>query len=106
TGLPGLVTSEDRLQGYLDAHRAAGLLVEESLLLRGDFEQEVSTESVRVCMAGPRPPTALVSFSNMMTLGAMFALRSLGLKVPRDLSLVGLDDLDYADLLDPPLTVV
>lgn len=106
TGLPGLVTSEDRLQGFLDAHRAAGLPVDEALLLRGDYEQETSTSSVLACMAGPRLPTALVSFSNMMTLGAMLALRSLGLQIPRDLSLIGIDDLDFADLLDPPLTVV
>ena len=41
-----------------------------------------------------------------MTLGAMLALRDLGLSVPVDASLVGIDDLDFADLLTPPPTVV
>lgn len=106
TGLAGLLTSEDRLQGYLDAFKAAGLAVEDSLLLQGDYEKETAFASVTSLMSGPQPPTALVSFSNMMTLGAMLALRAASLCVPRDISLVGIDDFEFAELLDPPLTVV
>ena len=106
TGLAGLVTSEDRLQGYLEAHDAAAIGVDTTLLLHGDFEQATAFESVRDVMRRLRPPTALVSFSNLMTLGAMLALRDLGLSIPQDVSLVGIDDLDFADLLTPPPTVV
>lgn len=106
TGIPGLVTSEDRLKGYLEAHAAAGIEVDPSLLLKGDYEQSVAAASLREAVRRPRPPTALVSCSNMMTLGSLQALRDLGLSLPRDVSLVGIDDLDFADLLDPPPTVV
>ncbi len=41
-----------------------------------------------------------------MTLGAMRAIRDLGLKVPGGVSLVGFDDLEWTTLVDPPLTVV
>jgi len=106
TGISGLVTSEDRLKGYLEAHVTAGIEVDPSLLLKGDYEESIAAASVREAMRRPRPPTALVSCSNMMTLGSLRALRELGLMLPRDVSLVGVDDLDFADLLDPPPTVV
>lgn len=106
TGIPGLATSIDRLEGYLDAHRRAGLAVDEHLQLKGDYEQATSAQSVREIMRGAAPPTALVSISNMMTLGALHGLRDLGLGAPKHLSIVGIDDFDFADLIDPPLTVV
>lgn len=105
-GLPGLLTSEDRLRGYYEAHEAARVDAQERLLLRGDYDQFIAAESTKRVMQSAEPPTALVSFSNMMTLGALSGLRELRLKVPRDLSLVGIDDFDFAGLLDPPPTVV
>ncbi|GLQ56408.1 LacI family DNA-binding transcriptional regulator [Devosia nitrariae] len=106
TGIPGLITSEDRLAGYLEAHRRAGIDVDPALLLAGDFKEETARASVRAVMTGAMPPTALVSINNMMTMGALHALRELGLRAPADVSFVGIDDFDFADLIDPPLTVV
>jgi LacI family transcriptional regulator len=106
TGIAGLATSTDRLAGYLEAHRAAGLTVDPALLLAGDYEQSVARRSVAAAMRQAHPPTALLSTSNMMTLGALHALHDLGLKAPGDLSLVGIDDFDFGELLDPPVTVV
>lgn len=105
-GIPGLATSEDRLAGYLEAHRHAGLEVDPSLLLSGDFEQSVAYASATEALRPDTRPSALLSFSNMMTIGALHALRDLGLEVPRDVSIVGIDDFDVAELLNPPLTVV
>lgn len=106
TGIPGLATSADRLEGYFDAHRRAGLAVEQGLQLKGDYEQGIAADSVRQVLRGASRPTALVSISNMMTLGALHGLRDLGLSAPKHLSIVGIDDFDFADLIDPPLTVV
>lgn len=106
TGIAELATSKDRLAGYLDAHRDAGLPVDAALLLKGEYEQALAAESVAVVMQSPNPPTALLSTSNMMTLGALHAVHDLGLRAPRDLSIVGIDDFDFAELLEPPLTVV
>lgn len=106
TGLADLATSRDRLAGYLDAHRDAGLAVDPAMLLAGDFEQALAASSVTAIMRAPDPPTALLSISNMMTLGALHALHDLGLRAPEDLSIVGIDDFDFAELLAPPLTVV
>jgi DNA-binding LacI/PurR family transcriptional regulator len=106
TGIAGLITSDDRLAGYLEAHSRAGIEIDPTLLLTGEFEQSIAFGSTVDVMRSKAPPTALVSFSNMMTLGALHALHELGLKVPSDVSLVGVDDFDFAELLNPPLTVV
>lgn len=106
TGIAGLATSEDRLRGYLDAHAAHGVPIDGSLLLRGDFEQALAFESTMEVMRRQSPPTALLSITNMMTLGVLLALRQLDLQVPRDVSLVGVDDFDFAELMNPPPTVV
>ncbi len=63
-------------------------------------------ESTREPMARPDRPTALVSFSNEMSIGAMLAIKESGLRVPDDVSLVGVDDFYFAGLLDPPPTVI
>jgi DNA-binding LacI/PurR family transcriptional regulator len=105
-GLPGLLTSEDRLRGYLDAHAASNITPDPALQLPGHFEQARAFACVSEIMAQPQKPTGLVSFSNMMTIGALKALKTLGLSVPHDLSVIGIDDFDFADLLDPPPTLV
>jgi len=106
TGIAELATSKDRLTGYLDAHRDAGLAIDPGLQLRGNYEQSLAAASVAAVMRSADPPTALLSISNMMTLGALHALHDLGLAAPADLSIVGIDDFDFAELLAPPLTVV
>jgi len=59
----------------------------------------------RVWTAGLRP-TAVLAMSDAMAIGAMHALRDLGLSVPGDVSVVGFDDIDLASHVDPPLTTV
>jgi LacI family transcriptional regulator len=51
-------------------------------------------------------PTALVTGNNLATIGAMNAVRALGLRVPGELSLVGFDDFEWADLFEPRLTLI
>ncbi len=71
----------------------------------GSTPEEGYRASRRVLEASGRP-TALFTANNFMTLGAMRALHDLGLRMPRDVSLVGFDDLEWTTLVDPPLTVV
>ncbi len=106
TGIPGLATSEDRLAGYRGALRSAGVAPDPQLELKGDYDQETAFASTVAALQGKQRPTALVSFSNMMSVAAMHALRHLGLRAPQDLSLIGFDDFEGADLFDPPLSVV
>ena len=57
-------------------------------------------------LAPPNPPTAVLVANNLMTIGALRALKDLGVPVPRDLSIIGFDDQVFAEIIDPPLTVI
>ena len=57
-------------------------------------------------MRGDEPPTAILAINDMYALGAYAAARDLGLTIPRDLSVVGIDDIAFAELASPPLTTV
>jgi DNA-binding LacI/PurR family transcriptional regulator len=105
-GIPGLATSDDRYAGFAKAHREFGLLVDPRMVVRGDFEQHRAYASAISLLTGDDRPIAVVAISNMMTLGVLFAIKAAGLKVPREISLIGIDDLEFADLIDPPLTAV
>jgi DNA-binding LacI/PurR family transcriptional regulator len=51
-------------------------------------------------------PTAVFTANNLMTIGALHALRDRGVQVPDKISIIGFDDLDFAELISPPLTVI
>jgi DNA-binding LacI/PurR family transcriptional regulator len=55
-------------------------------------------------LAAPDAPTAVVAYNDDIAIGAMRGARSLGLDVPRDVSIAGFDDIEFASYVDPPLT--
>lgn len=63
-----------------------------------------ATRAVHTLLAGPRRPTALFCLSDSIAFGAYRAATELGLQIPRDLSILGYDDHDLADLVVPPLS--
>ncbi len=105
-GIAGLATSDDRLGGYLKAHAEHGVPVEPGLPGRRQFRPgQAHRRAIELLQRRDRP-TALIAISNMMTLGVLFAVRELKIKVPAELSILGIDDLDFAAVLDPAPTVV
>jgi DNA-binding LacI/PurR family transcriptional regulator len=105
-GIPGLATSDDRLEGFRRAHHARDLAAAPDLEVVGAFDQATAHAEARKLLNRPDRPTAIVSISNMMTVGTLFAIRELALSVPDEVSVVGIDDLDFAPLLHPVPTVV
>lgn len=105
-GIPGLATSDDRHAGYLKAHAGRGIPVDPSLRVVGNFDQDDANDAARTLLSRPDRPSAVVVISNMMTIGTLFAIRDLRLDVPGDISLVGIDDLEFSHLLSPEPTVV
>jgi DNA-binding LacI/PurR family transcriptional regulator len=105
-GIEGLATSDDRHAGYLRAHAERGIAVDPALKVAGDFDQQTAHDHARELLSRPDRPTAIMAISNMMSVGALFAVRELKLRVPEDISLVGIDDLEFAGLLAPAPTVV
>jgi DNA-binding LacI/PurR family transcriptional regulator len=95
-----------RLRGYRAGLAAAGIELADDQIVSGS----ATIESGRACFvrawkAGLRP-TAVLAMSDAIAIGAMRAMRDLGLEVPTDVSVVGFDDIEIAQYVDPPLTTV
>lgn len=95
-----------RREGFVAALEAGGVRMPDEYDLIGDFREESGHQLTLGLLALRRPPTALFTANNLMTLGALKALHDMRVDVPGQISLVGFDDLDTGPLLRPPLTVV
>lgn len=100
---PSIFSAGLRMQGYRDAMTAAGLAVAESQIVTLTGNGDEWLESVLPWIEQHRP-TAIFSGQNFATLGAVRALHRLGLQ--HETAFVGFDDLDFADTVEPALTVV
>ena len=99
-----IMTAAERHRGYVEEMAAARIELDESLVrldLRGIEKAEQATLEM---LEGSRPPTALFTGQNLVTIGAFRALRKL--KLHNRIALIGFDDILLADLLEPGITVI
>jgi LacI family transcriptional regulator len=106
SGLPGLSTSDERVEGFRRAAERHGIRLTRNSIVPGQGADRESQEAMTQLMTGARRPTAVVTGNNRATIGAMRAARQLGIEIPRDVALVGFDDFEWADLFHPRLTVI
>lgn len=99
-----IATARRRREGYEKAMAQAGAVVDEDLLIENLHDAATAFAAVSRLMARPGAPTALFTSQNLITIGALRALRALGLQ--HEVAVVGFDDFPLADLMDPPVTVV
>ncbi|MEU4422378.1 LacI family DNA-binding transcriptional regulator [Actinoplanes sp. NPDC024001] len=97
-------TARHRHDGYLAALREAGVTPDPALTVSGLHTAALAESKVMELFHRPGPPTALFTSQNLVTIGAVRALRRLGLH--RSVALVGFDDFPLADLVEPAITVV
>jgi DNA-binding LacI/PurR family transcriptional regulator len=102
-GLSEVETGSERQEGYFAAIDQAGL---QPVLASGGFRRDIARTAVADLLAGPDPVTALVVANNLMALGALHAIRDHGLRAPDDIAVIAVDNPPWAELLDPPLTVL
>lgn len=100
------VTSRLRQVGWASALRSAGIVVTDDLILRARYDRADARRVTTQALSARLPPTAIVTTDETMTLGALDAVRELGLRMPGDISMIGFDDLPWTTLVQPPLTVV
>jgi LacI family repressor for deo operon, udp, cdd, tsx, nupC, and nupG len=97
--------SRDRLAGARASARNRG--VEQDLIvMQGDFSIRSGSEAGEALLDLTAPPTAVFCFNDEMAMGVIGAARRRGLHVPIDLSVVGFDDIRFAECVDPPLTTI
>lgn len=105
TGPMASPLSRDRLKGTMARAGRPGHKITISTA-GGDFSIESGIAAAEQLLGGPRPPTAIFCFNDEMAIGVLHTARQHGLRVPDDLSVVGFDDIRFAQFADPPLTTV
>lgn len=107
-GPAGLWTSQQRLAGYREAFASAGMDPDEVPVLEGNYHQTSGLELAGrlLDVAAAKRPTALLCANDLMAIGVLEYARSAGIEVPRQLSVVGFDDVPFATALTPRLTTV
>ncbi|MFN8474829.1 MAG: LacI family DNA-binding transcriptional regulator [Anaerolineae bacterium] len=108
-GPTGATAAEERQRGWMETLREAGLTPDAALLapppLTAWTPEEGVTQTLDL-LRRPDPPTAIFCYNDIAAIGALRAARMTGRDVPRDLSIVGFDDILLAGFTDPPLTTV
>jgi len=97
--------ARDRIEGAMQVMAAAGITVPDHRRLDCPYDMG-ATKALAVDVLSENPPTAVVGGNDVIAHGVVFAAHSLGLRVPRDLSVVGIGDLRASAELEPGLTTV
>jgi len=92
-------THLDRRRGYQEELRAAGIRPDPSLDVESQFTIDGGIRATAELLARGEPPTAIFAACDEMAMGAITALRDAGLRVPQDVSVIGIDDHDLAGVL-------
>jgi len=95
-----------RERGFARALRDRGLPLETDLLRRAPATVAGGHAAMRALLAQPTPPTALFCANDLLALGAYKACAQAGVSIPGDVSIVGCDDIEFAQLVTPELTTV
>ena len=95
-----------RLRGYREALTAAGIELPRERVVVGPASIEGGSAALNRAWEDGHRPTAILVMSDAMAVGVMRSLHDHRIEIPRDVSVVGFDDLDLAPHTDPPLTTV
>lgn len=105
-GIEDVSTSVERLNGYIRALEHSGIEVDDAYIYKGYSRYDDGLIGAEKLLSNHREISAIFTTNNFMTLGALHAIRNLGLRCPDDIGVIGFDDHDWADIFTPPLTVV
>ena len=106
SGLQQIPTSREREQGYRDALEANGLPICPELIKWGDSRHESGVSLCDELLEMDKPPDAIFTGNNLITLGALETIHKKGLHIPDDIAIIGFDDMYWSISLNPPLTAV
>jgi DNA-binding LacI/PurR family transcriptional regulator len=103
---PSEIVVARRLAGFRQGLAAGGIRLGDSRVVEGPGSVDGGMAAFHGLWEDGHRPTAVLALSDVQAVGVLRAARSLGLRVPRDLSVVGFDDLELASQANPPLTTV
>ena len=105
-GQKSSLLTKDRELGYRAAMKQAKLTVADGWVVEGELTIDGARKATRNLMNHSDRPTAIFCANDEMAIGCLHEVKSSGLRVPDDISIVGFDDIRYAEVTDPPLTTI
>ncbi|NLE43654.1 MAG: LacI family transcriptional regulator [Chloroflexi bacterium] len=105
-GPAGTQSSRDRLEGLKRAMQECGREVSPAWIVPGDGRPEGGERSADQILRADTRPTAILCYNDMTAIGALRTLRSAGVRIPQDISVMGYDDIRFAAYVEPPLTTI
>ncbi|MFB3895275.1 MAG: LacI family DNA-binding transcriptional regulator [bacterium] len=105
-GLENTTTGIDRITGFIQAMKHYKLPIKPEWVAPGNFSEESGYICMQNILASRVLPTAVFISNDMMAIGAIRAIREKGLSVPKDVAIVGGDDIKLAAYIEPPLTTI
>ncbi|MBO5246466.1 MAG: LacI family DNA-binding transcriptional regulator [Eubacterium sp.] len=106
TGPKEIYTAHERYKGYEAALNQAGIKVDSKLVVHSDYTIRGAVAGVTELLEHHPEVTAVFAANYEMTMGTMIALNEKGIRIPKDLSVIGFDNREFARALHPTLTII
>lgn len=106
TGPLGVILSKDRVKGYYQALNLHEIPIDGVLIQEGNFSVKSGYETMLKLLALEAPPSAVFATNDEMAVGAIKAIKQKGLSVPKDISVIGFDDIPLCELIETELTTI
>ncbi|MBN3786434.1 LacI family DNA-binding transcriptional regulator [Burkholderia sp. Ac-20353] len=98
--------ARQRVAGIADAMKEAGLELDPDCVIEEPFSIEGGRDGVRRVIAMDKRPTVLICHTDLQAIGALHECGEHGIRVPEDMSITGMDDIELAAIMKPPLTTI
>jgi LacI family transcriptional regulator len=105
-GSAGLTISDHRVEAFKRAMKRVGLVPNAEFIKVGNYRIAGGIVAMTELMTLKNRPTAVLTANDLTAIGGMKAALKMGISIPADLSLIGFDDIEMADIVHPPLTTL
>lgn len=105
-GIKGFKSSMERREGYLQALINHNIPIRNDYIVKGNYDVYSGYKAMEKLLSLKNPPTAVFCSNDDMAVGAINAIFAKGLNVPKDISIIGFDDIVSAQYTNPSLTTV
>lgn len=102
-GPEGSYTADQRYEGYVRAMQEAKIPVRDELVLVVDYTDSNMYSQIKRLLSGKRRPTAVFAINYFTTMSTIMALNELGIDIPRDMSIIGIDNYSLSQIVKPRL---
>ena len=106
SGPPNLASAQTRSDAFALSLKKKGLSLSADYMQTGNHRIDGGQSAMANLLKLPQPPTAVMGSNDLTAIGMMREIRAAGLQVPEDISVLGFDDIEISNFLQPPLTTI